>query len=69
MRCVRRARSPLAQAEPRGLVLSGEQADTLVHVTDGRDMGVIIAMPEREKARCLAWHGMPGKRQATRCGA
>ena len=29
----------LARAEQRGLVLSGEQADALAHVTDGRDLG------------------------------
>ena len=28
----------LARAEARGLVLSGEQADALAHVTDGRDL-------------------------------
>jgi hypothetical protein len=29
----------LALAERRGLVLSGEQADALAHVTDGSDLG------------------------------
>src|SRR5436309_259703 len=32
----------LACAEERGLVLSGEQADALVHVTEGSDLGVVV---------------------------
>ena len=32
----------LARAEQRGLVLSGEQSDALAHVTDGRDLGVVV---------------------------
>ena len=32
----------LARAEQRGLVLSGEQADALAHVTDGRDLGIVV---------------------------
>src|SRR5450631_1753962 len=32
----------LARAEQRGLVLSGEQADALAHVTDGRDLGIAV---------------------------
>jgi Ti-type conjugative transfer relaxase TraA len=32
----------LARAEARGLVLSGEQAEALTHVTDGRDLGVLV---------------------------
>jgi Ti-type conjugative transfer relaxase TraA len=32
----------LARAEARGLVLSGEQADALAHVTDGRDLGIVV---------------------------
>ena len=32
----------LARAEVRGLVLSGEQAEALAHVTDGRDLGVVV---------------------------
>jgi ATP-dependent exoDNAse (exonuclease V) alpha subunit len=39
----------LARAEERGLVLSGEQADALAHVTDGRDLGVVIGHAAREK--------------------
>ncbi len=32
----------LARAANRGLVLSGEQADALSHVTDGRDLGIVV---------------------------
>ncbi|MGV6874583.1 Ti-type conjugative transfer relaxase TraA [Pseudochelatococcus sp. B33] len=32
----------LARAEQRGLVLSGEQTDALAHVTDGRDLGIVV---------------------------
>jgi Ti-type conjugative transfer relaxase TraA len=32
----------LARAEERGLVLSGEQTDALAHVTDGRDLAVVV---------------------------
>lgn len=32
----------LARAEERGLVLSGEQADAMAHVTDGRDLGIVV---------------------------
>src|SRR5271170_3604079 len=32
----------LARAEQRGLVLSGEQSDALGHITDGRDLGVVV---------------------------
>jgi len=32
----------LARAEQSGLVLSGEQADALAHVTDGRDLGIVV---------------------------
>jgi Ti-type conjugative transfer relaxase TraA len=32
----------LARAEARDLVLSGEQADALAHITDGRDLGVVV---------------------------
>lgn len=32
----------LARAEQRGLVLSGEQAGALAHVTDGRDLGIVV---------------------------
>ncbi len=32
----------LARAADCGLVLSGEQADALAHVTDGRDLGIVV---------------------------
>ncbi|WP_028345498.1 Ti-type conjugative transfer relaxase TraA [Bradyrhizobium murdochi] len=32
----------LARAEARGLALSGEQADALAHITDGRDLGIVV---------------------------
>ncbi|MBV9984786.1 MobQ family relaxase, partial [Bradyrhizobium sp.] len=32
----------LARAEARDLVLSGEQADALAHITDGRDLGIVV---------------------------
>ena len=35
-------RAALGRAEARGLVLSGEQADALAHVTDGRDLSVVV---------------------------
>jgi Ti-type conjugative transfer relaxase TraA len=31
-----------ASAEQRGLVPSGEQADALAHITDGRDLGIVV---------------------------
>ena len=46
-------RAALARAEARGLVLSGEQVDALAHVTDGRDLGVVVgyayAVPFRKR--------------------
>jgi ATP-dependent exoDNAse (exonuclease V) alpha subunit len=35
----------LARAEQRGLALSGEQADALAHVTDRRDLGIVVGHP------------------------
>jgi Ti-type conjugative transfer relaxase TraA len=32
----------LARAAERGLVLSGEQADALAQITDGRDLGIVV---------------------------
>jgi Ti-type conjugative transfer relaxase TraA len=43
----------LARAEARGLVLSGEQADALAHVTDGRDMGVVVGHAGTGKSAML----------------
>ena len=42
-----------ARAEARGLVLSGEQADALAHVTDGRDLGVVVGYAGTGKSAML----------------
>jgi Ti-type conjugative transfer relaxase TraA len=41
----------LSRAEQRGLVLSGEQADALGHITDGRDLGVVVGYAGTGKER------------------
>jgi Ti-type conjugative transfer relaxase TraA len=43
----------LALAGRRGLVLSGEQADALAHVTDGRDLGVVVGHAGTGKSAML----------------
>lgn len=43
----------LARAEERGLVLSGEQADALAHITDGRDLGVVVGYAGTGKSAML----------------
>ena len=43
----------LARAEARGLVLSGEQADALAYVTDGRDLGVVVGHAGTGKSAML----------------
>ena len=43
----------LARAEARGLVLSGEQAEALAHVTDGRDLGVVAGYAGTGKSAML----------------
>ncbi len=43
----------LARAEARGLVLSGEQANALAHVTDGRDLGVAVGYAGTGKSAML----------------
>jgi Ti-type conjugative transfer relaxase TraA len=43
----------LARAEARGLVLSGEQAEALMHVTDGRDLGVVVGYAGTGKSAML----------------
>ena len=43
----------LARAEQRGLILSGEQADALAHVTDGRDLGVVVGYAGTGKSAML----------------
>jgi Ti-type conjugative transfer relaxase TraA len=41
------------RAEQRGLVLSGEQADALAHVTDGRDLGIVVGYAGTGKSAML----------------
>lgn len=43
----------LARAEQRGLVLSGEQAEALAHVTDGRDLGIVVGYAGTGKSAIL----------------
>jgi len=43
----------MARAEQRGLVLSGEQAHALAHVTDGRDLGVVVGYAGTGKSAML----------------
>ena len=43
----------LARAEARGLVLSGEQAEALTHVTDGRDLGIVVGYAGTGKSAML----------------
>ncbi|ABE41169.1 MobA/MobL protein [Rhodopseudomonas palustris BisB5] len=43
----------LTRAEARGLVLSGEQADALAHVTDGRDLGIVVGYAGAGKSAML----------------
>ncbi len=43
----------LARAEQRGLVLSGEQSDALAHVTDGRDLGIVVGHAGTGKSAML----------------
>jgi Ti-type conjugative transfer relaxase TraA len=43
----------LARAEARGLVLSGEQADALAHITDGRDLGIVVGHAGTGKSAIL----------------
>ncbi|MDK8875095.1 Ti-type conjugative transfer relaxase TraA [Paracoccus sp. SSJ] len=43
----------LARAEERGLILSGEQADALAHVTDGRDLGIVVGYAGTGKSAML----------------
>ena len=44
----------LARAEQRGLVLSGEQADALAHITDGRDLGIVVGYAGTGKSAMLS---------------
>ena len=43
----------LARAEQSGLVLSGEQADALAHITDGRDLGIVVGHAGTGKSAML----------------
>ena len=43
----------LARAADRGLVLSGEQADALAHVTDGRDLSLVVGYAGTGKSAML----------------
>ena len=43
----------LARGEARGVVLSGEQADALVHVTDGRDLEIVVGHAGTGKSAML----------------
>jgi Ti-type conjugative transfer relaxase TraA len=50
----------LTRAEARGLVLSGEQAEALAHVTNGRDLGIVVGHAGTGKSAmlgvaCGAW--------------
>jgi Ti-type conjugative transfer relaxase TraA len=46
-------REALTRAESRGLVLSAEQAEALAHVTDGRDLGVVVGYAGTGKSAML----------------
>ncbi|WP_245310716.1 Ti-type conjugative transfer relaxase TraA, partial [Bradyrhizobium valentinum] len=46
-------RAALARAEARGLVLSGEQAEALAHVTKGRDLSVVVGHAGTGKSAML----------------
>ena len=46
-------RAAFEHAEVRGLFLSGEQVDALAHVTDGRDLGVVIGHAGTGKSAML----------------
>src|SRR6516162_8892077 len=46
-------KAALGRAEQRGLVLSGEQADALAHVTDGSDLAVVVGHAGTGKSAML----------------
>ena len=46
-------RAALARAEARGLVLSGEQAEALAHITNGRDLSVVVGHAGTGKSTVL----------------
>ncbi|MGJ4993738.1 Ti-type conjugative transfer relaxase TraA [Bradyrhizobium sp. HKCCYLS3077] len=43
----------LLRAERRGLLLSGEQANALAHITDGRDLGIVVGYAGTGKSAML----------------
>jgi len=43
----------LARGETRGLVLSGEQAEALAHITDGHDLGIVVGHAGTGKSAML----------------
>jgi Ti-type conjugative transfer relaxase TraA len=43
----------LLRAERRGLVLSGEQANALAHITDGHDLGIVVGYAGTGKSAML----------------
>ena len=49
----RHRQAALAHGEQRGLVLSGEQADALAHVTDGRDLSIVVGYAGTGKSAML----------------
>ena len=49
----RHRQAALAHAEQCGLVLSGEQADALAHVTDGRDLSIVVGYAGTGKSAML----------------
>lgn len=54
----------LAQAEKRGLVLSGEQRAAFAHVTDGRGLSVVVGYAGTGKSAMLGVAREAGKAQA-----
>ncbi|UPJ50475.1 Ti-type conjugative transfer relaxase TraA [Bradyrhizobium sp. 200] len=46
-------RAALERAEVRGLVLSDEQAEALAHITDGRDLGIVVGYAGTGKSAML----------------
>ncbi|EAQ35133.1 probable conjugal transfer protein traA [Nitrobacter sp. Nb-311A] len=49
----RNREAALARVEQRGLVMFGEQADALTHVTDGRDLGIVVGYAGTGKSAML----------------
>jgi ATP-dependent exoDNAse (exonuclease V) alpha subunit len=49
----RHRQAAVVHAEQRGLALSGEQVDALAHVTDGRDLGVVVGHAGTGKSAML----------------